>query len=72
MRQKFEQSKAENKFLKRKLTEEVEYSSQLDTESDRLQNEFEQNLHGLGEKLNKSMADLLVSLFLRKEVLKNF
>ena len=71
MRQELEQSKAENRFLKRKLTEEVEYSSQLDTELDRLQDEYKQNFHGLGEKLNKSMADLLLSFFLRKEVLKN-
>ena len=49
MRQKLEQSEAENRFLKRKLTEEIEYSSQLDTELDRLQDEYEQNLHGLGE-----------------------
>ena len=49
MRQKLEQSKAENRFLKRKLAEEIEYSSQLDTELDRLQDEYEQNLHGLGE-----------------------
>ena len=62
MKQKLEQSKAGNSFVKRKLTEEAEYSSQLDTELDRLEDEYKQNLHGLGEKLNKSMADLSVSI----------
>ena len=51
MRQELEtvNTESENRVLKRKLTEEIEYSSQLGSELDSLKEEYEQNLLGLSQ-----------------------
>ena len=49
MRQKLETVNTENRVLKRKLTEEIEYSSQLRSDLDSLKEEYEQNLLGLSQ-----------------------
>ena len=49
MRQKIETVNTENRVVKRKLTEEIEYSSQLGSDLDSLKEEYEQNLLGLSQ-----------------------